>query len=599
MKHAKLLILSLLCIIVFFSIIEASGVETEHGTSIDFPKSIEYYQTDPETGFWSTVKTRASVEPFNVAAFVIFMLAIIHTFLTSRFMAISHKLEREYQKKIAEGNAPRNSIHMGAGILHFLGEIEAVFGIWVIGLLVAIAAFYNWDTAVFYVGHKVHYTEGLFVIVMMTIASSRPVLKMFELLMWKITNFLGGTVEIWWIVILTIGPMMGAFIAESAAMTISACLLAEKFFTLNPSTKMKYATIGLLFVNISVGGTLSNFVAPPVLMVSEPWGWDFMFMMTNFGWKAALGIVTINLAYFFYFRKDLKELQGAYKIQSFKNYIQRRYLNRYEIEERLDNIEIEINHELGFTSNFDEVCDKIEGEIREHVISTLTEDEVAKYGIDEVIDDRFNDLKLGEMQKTIPGLLPNNLRPPYRDPNWDNREDKVPLWIMLVHLGFMIWTVVNAKEPVLFIGGFLFFLGFVQVTPNLQNRINLKPPLMVGFFLSGLVIHGGLQAWWIEPLLSRLSEVPLLLSATVLTAFNDNAGITYLSTLVPTLTESMKYTVMVGAVSGGGLTIIANAPNPVGVSILKRFFDGAVSPIQLLKAALIPTALFLIIFSIL
>jgi Na+/H+ antiporter NhaD/arsenite permease-like protein len=145
----------------------------------------------------------------------------------------------------------------------------------------------------------------------------------------------------------------------------------------------------------------------------------------------------------------------------------------------------------------------------------------------------------------------------------------------------------------------LFFLGFAQVTKPFQNRIDLKPALLVGFFLGGLVIHGGLQGWWIEPILGNLSEIPLMLSSTVLTAFNDNAAITYLSTLVPGFTDSLKYAVVAGAVTGGGLTIIANAPNPAGISILKKFFNDEVSPAGILAGALTPTIILLILFAVL
>jgi Na+/H+ antiporter NhaD/arsenite permease-like protein len=79
--------------------------------------------------------------------------------------------------------------------------------------------------------------------------------------------------------------------------------------------------------------------------------------------------------------------------------------------------------------------------------------------------------------------------------------------------------------------------------------------------------------------------------ATILTAFNDNAAITFLSTLVPGFTDSLKYAVVAGAVAGGGLTVIANAPNPAGQAILKKYFDNGVSPAGLLLGALAPTVI--------
>jgi Na+/H+ antiporter NhaD/arsenite permease-like protein len=105
------------------------------------------------------------------------------------------------------------------------------------------------------------------------------------------------------------------------------------------------------------------------------------------------------------------------------------------------------------------------------------------------------------------------------------------------------------------------------------------------------VIHGGLQGWWIEPVLSSLTAVPLFLGSTLLTALNDNAAITYLATLVPDFTDELKYAVVAGAVTGGGLTVIANAPNPAGQNILQRFFPAGVSPVGLLLGSLVPTVI--------
>ena len=199
----------------------------------------------------------------------------------------------------------------------------------------------------------------------------------------------------------------------------------------------------------------------------------------------------------------------------------------------------------------------------------------------------------------MPFLLPRDQRAPFRDPDWDQREDAVPAWVTVVHVLFMGWTILNAHHPALFIPGLLFFLGFAQVTAPFQNRIDLKAPLLVGFFLGGLVIHGGLQGWWIAPVLGGLTEIPLMTGATVLTAFNDNAAITYLSTLVPGFTETLKYAVVAGAVAGGGLTVIANAPNPAGQSLLKTYFENGVTPGGLLAAAALPTVVVWLCFLLL
>jgi hypothetical protein len=175
----------------------------------------------------------------------------------------------------------------------------------------------------------------------------------------------------------------------------------------------------------------------------------------------------------------------------------------------------------------------------------------------------------------------------------------IPAWVTAVHLLFIAWTVYVAHYPALFMGGFLFFVGFARATTSYQSQLALKTPLLVGFFLAGLVIHGGLQGWWIAPVLGSLAETPLFIASAVLTSFNDNALITFLATLVPGLNEQLRLAVVQGAVVGGGLTVIANAPNPAGQALLARFFDGAILPLRLLASALLPTLIAAAVFRLL
>jgi hypothetical protein len=562
-----------------------------------FPRSLESYNDGDVQSIFAILKNRIKQEPFNLIATLIFFCAIIHTFLTSKFLAIAHKWEHAHEENKKQGLAGKHSVHHGAELFDFLGEVEAVFGIWAIALAGAIFLFYDWKTVVNYISYRVNFTEALFVVVIMTLASTRPILKLSEQIMWKIANLLGGTLTAWWFTILTVGPLLGSLITEPAAMTISALMLANKLYDFQPSEKFKYATIGLLFVNISVGGTLTHFAAPPVLMVAGPWNWGIGHMIANFGWKALLGIVISNGIYFFIFQKELAGLQEKFALRKLKDDIQKKYLSSRELEAEFDKIETAVDEELGFTMTFDKQVREMTHQIKNRLAKRLKDrhlSSIVKEGVDqnlvkEAFDQRFEKLKLREMRKSLPGLLPEHERPVFRDPQWDNRDDPVPAWVVLVHVFFMVWTIINAHHPELFIPGLLFFLGFAQVTSPFQNRIDLKPALLVGFFLGGLVIHGGVQGWWIAPVLGNLTEIPLMLVATILTAFNDNAAITFLSTLVPGFTDSLKYAVVAGAVAGGGLTVIANAPNPAGQSILKRYFENGVSPVGLLKAAIVPT----------
>ena len=462
-----------------------------------FPTALSAYPAAGGRSLLDILTERIDVEPFNAIATAIFFIAVIHTFAAARFTVLAHQVQHRRDEEVRRaGGVPRPSV-LAEG-LHFLGEVEVIFGLWAVVLMFAITLFEGWETAKHYLNSTVNYTEPLFVIVIMTIASTRPIVAFAEGALRRVAQAGKSTPAAWWITILTIGPVLGSFITEPAAMTICALLLARRFFDLQPSKRLKYATLGLLFVNVSIGGTLTNFAAPPVLMVARTWGWDTSFMFMQFGLRAVASIIVATLTYYVIFRSELKALTSRAPVAD----------------------------------------------------------------IDRPLEDDNG---------VAAPLLP------------------VPAWVTVVHLGFMGWTVFNAHYPALFLGGFLIFLGFAGATAVYQSRIDLKGPLLVGFFLAGLVIHGGLQAWWIAPVLGGLTETPLFASATLLTAFNDNALITYLASLVPNLDDRLKMAIMEGAVTGGGLTVIANAPNPAGQALLSRFFGGAVQPVWLLLGAIIPT----------
>lgn len=470
-----------------------------------FPTPLDAYPPAAAGGLLDTLSQRAAQDPFNLVATGIFLIAIAHTFAAPRVLTLAHHLQHRHDAAAdAAGRARRPSTI--AEMLHFVGEVEVVFGLWAIALLAAITAWFGWETAKHYLNDTVVYTEPLFVIVIMALASTRPIIVLAERAMGRVAGLGGGTPAAWWLATLTIGPLLGSFITEPAAMTICALLLARQFFDLGPSTRLKYATLGLLFVNVSIGGTLTHFAAPPILMVARPWGWDLLYVMTHFGWRTLLAVPTAAIIYYVLFRRELRQLATRPAVR------------------------------------------------------------------DEEVPDA-DAVQSGQGQ-----LLP------------------VPAWVIGVHALFMAWTVFNAHYPALFLGGFLFFLGFVKATSPYQAEVSLKSPLLVGFFLAGLVIHGGLQGWWIAPVLASLSETPLFFGAAFLTAFNDNALITYLATLVPNMSESAKTAVVEGAVTGGGLTVIANAPNPAGQALLARFFGGAIIPLYLMLGALVPTLVAVILY---
>jgi hypothetical protein len=478
-----------------------------------------------------------------------FFCAIVHTFLSSKFLSKAHRWEHEQAEKIRHGLANPQSVHYGAELFHFPGEVEVIFGLWAIALIVAIIGFHDWTTFVDYISTQVNFTEALFVVVIMTLAGTRPVLKVSELAMQKIADLLGGSLTAWWFTIFTLVPLLGSLITEPAAMTISAMLLSR------------------------------------------------------FGWKAVLGILVANGLYFAVFRKELVSLQHDFALQALKDKTQTELLKRRDQEAEIDRIGPEANQELGFRlaveRRLDQIVEHVKARLEAEYLPGLMKPGADQDLVREAFEKRLEEIKLRRIRRDMPGLLPAGERPPFIDPDWARRDDPVPAWIIAVHVVFMVWTIASAHYPELFVPGLLFFLGFAQVTPPFQNRINLKPPLLVGFFLGGLVAHGGVQGWWIEPVLGNLAEVPLMLCATILTAVNDNAAITFLSTLVPGFTDGFKYAVVAGAVAGGGLTVIANAPNPAGLSILKKHFENGVSPAGLFNAAIIPTAVLWLFFLVL
>ncbi|MCP5516204.1 MAG: putative Na+/H+ antiporter [Verrucomicrobiales bacterium] len=472
-------------------------------TGQQFPPALTGYGDAEMGSLLEILKHRVAVAPFNLWATVLFFGAVLHTFLCHKFRHYAHVLEERHLERIrAQGRTAeakgfegaQDDVSFSASLFHFLGEVEAVFGIWVVPLLILMSLKVGKAATLNYLDGMVTFREPIFVVVIMALSASRPVLSLAENVMRRLAALGGGGPVAWWFSILTLGPLLGSFITEPAAMTISASLLARQFYQFRPRPAFAYATLGLLFVNISVGGTLSNFAAPPVLMVAAKWGWSVTFMLEHFGLQAVAGIVGANAVYFLVFRKEFAQLP----------------------------------RERG------------------------TMAELAADG-------------------TV--------------------AEPIPFWVTAAHLGFMAWSVVaeHYHSIPLLVGGFLFFLAFHQATVHVQYRVELRSPVLVGFFLAGLVTHGGLQGWWIEPVLGRLAEFPLFVGSTVLTAFNDNAAITYLATLVPELTDTMKHAVVAGAVTGGGLTVIANAPNPAGQAILARYFKDGISPLGLLLGAIVPT----------
>lgn len=366
-----------------------------------------------------------------------------------------------------------------------MGEVEVVFGFWSIIFLIFFAAIKGRSLAIAYL-ESLNFTEALFVFVIMCMAATRPVIYFVEKIIFFISKFLPFNERMsFYITALIIGPLIGSVITEPAAMTVTALVLLECLFKDSITLRLKYATIALLFVNISIGGTLTHFAAPPVLMVARAWHWDLRFMFTHFGYKSAIAIMISTFLITFIFKKELK------------------------------------------------------GKI---------------------------------IEKTLPR---NYLVPKY--------------WKILIHLLFLVLVVMSSHHPMIFFGLFFLFLGFTKMTEKYQDKLKIKESFLVALFLAGLVCLGSMQSWWLNILLSKMNNLSLFFGTTALTSITDNAALTYLGSLVD-LSDASKYSLVAGAVAGGGLTVIANAPNPAGFGILKESFGReGINPIKLFLWAILPT----------
>lgn len=414
----------------------------------------------------------------EVVATALFAIAIIHTFSVPVFARMAH----------------RGGPH--SGLWHLLSEVEAVFGVWACALLAFMAIFISLPEAVEYLDTR-DFTEPAFVFVIMVVAASRPILELVGRLVRLVAKWIPVSNSLsMFFVTMSLVPLTGSFITEPAAMTLAALLLRDAYFKRPGQAGFKYLTLGVLFVNISIGGVLTSYAAPPVLMVATTFGWDTAFMATHFGWRAALA-VCINAALL--------------------TFICRKHL---------------LNGDIG----------------RPHAPEAGTEGDAAAE------------------------------RPP------------VPAIVIGIHLLFLVGVVLSAHHPIIFLAFMMLFIGYSQAYCKYQNPLLIREGLMVGFFLAGLVVLGGLQKWWLQDLLGGLSPTVLYWGSTALTAITDNAALTYLGSLVEGTSELWRYMLVAGAVTGGGLTVIANAPNPAGFSILKGCFpDGAISPLKLLLSAAVPT----------
>lgn len=415
-------------------------------------------------------------------ATILFFCALVHSFTVTLFAKWSHHFPK--------GSAPE-------ALLHLLSEVEVVFGFW--AFLFLTTWFLKEGAApVIQYQQSLNMTEPLFIFCIMILASTKPLVSFARYLVMSFSELLLKFIKIdkkrvQFFVLMAFGPLLGSLITEPAAITLVALLL-YRMMKNQVSEKFLYSTVALLFVNISVGGGLTHFAAPPILVVAGTWGWTLKDVFINLGEPVILAVFLNTTLFSLFYKKEISE-------------------------------------------------------------------------------------KLNEIN-TADG-------------------EAIPIWVTAVHILFLVLLVMTAHYSHVFMGLFLIFIGLTTVTKKYQDPLKFKEGFLVAFFLAGLIVFGSFQRWWLEPIITSMGEKVLYAVATGLTAITDNAALTYLGSQVPTLSEISKWALVSGAISGGGLSILANAPNPAGFSILSsKFPETSLNAVKLFLAALPPTIIVMISFFI-
>lgn len=419
-----------------------------------------------------------SPSKIELAGTILFFLAVLHTFLVPVVLKFSHRYSKQ-SKRYA--------------FLHLASDVELVFAFWAVLLFAFFLAFEGNSAAVRYF-QGLNFTEPIFVFCILALAATAPIRAFASLFFQLVSSGMHKIFRLQQVhcdvfVLLSVGSLAGSFITEPAAITVVGLML-NSMLRSNDS-KLLYGLLAFLFVNISIGGALTPYAAPPILMVAKHWNWDFSFMLTHFAWRVSLACLLNAGIFIFLFKRAISE----------------------------------------------------------HMIS--------------IKDSASNSVSS-------------------------------PTWLSLIHYFLLGVMVFYGHYAHLVVAVFFIFLAVKIMTKPYQTPLRTKESVMVALFLAGIIVFGGLQQWWLKPLLTAMDELVLFGGAVLLTAVTDNAAITYLGSQVEGLSEAAKYYLVAGAIAGGGLTIIANAPNAAGFAILSHRFKSGLNPLNLLLQALIPTLIAII-----
>lgn len=409
--------------------------------------------------------------PLRVGAAVFFFLSILHTFCTpffyKRFQICQHKkmiFPEKWRKYLWLSESYR-----------LLSSVDVIFIFWSVPLFLWFLYSEGYAEAIDYFNHR-NYLFALFIMIMLILLESRPIVYLSECIFLTIAKIGKQSPKCWWWTLMLGAPFSAILLKETGAMIIAATLLVRYFYKFAPSLRFSYATMGLLFSNISVGGLITDISSRALLLVSPALKGEQEFVIRHFSWKAVIAIFLSTTTYYLMFRKEFDHFPKVVK-------------------------------------------------------------------------------------------------------NASIADERVPIWLICLHVLFVAAIMSVRSVPLLMIGILILYLGLHQFTIFYQNSIRVTKVCCVGLFYAGLLILGGLQEWWMLVIMHRMSDFGYMFTSYILSMFLDNVLVNYLVHNLSVATDCFLYLVIAGCMSAGGVTILANAPNIVGYLIIKPFFP--TSPVSL------------------
>lgn len=235
----------------------------------------------------------------RTGATLLFFFSIVHTFLTpwfyNRFQICQHRktiFPERWKKYLWLSECYR-----------LLGKVEIVFILWAVPLFLLFLCTEGYKMTISYFNSR-NYIFSLFIIIMLILLESRPIVYLSERIFSSIAKIGKQSPRCWWWTLMIATPLSSVLLKETGAMIIATALLARNFYKFSPSTRFAYATMGLLFSNISLGGLTTGLSSRALFIILPSVKWGNGFILKYFCWKAIIAMLVSTTVYYLIFRKE-------------------------------------------------------------------------------------------------------------------------------------------------------------------------------------------------------------------------------------------------------------------------------------------------------